>query len=256
MIETAVKERPILFSGSMVRVILEGRKTVTRRVMKQQPVLHKLIPKSDTGWQSEAWGYRLKNGTYQDVECDGLGRVLAECPYGAVGDRLWVRETWRPRSWGEDFDWMFVEYKAGGSPQQIDPFDTWGEFRAECFWEQISNEALKNGATQNGEMLNNVVLGWKPSIHMPRKASRINLEITGVRVERLQDITEEQAIAEGIEPHASVPDAWKCYGHDDDWVSPTPVDSFKSLWQSINSDRPGRNWDSNPWVWAVEFKKI
>ena len=146
------KERPIIFSGPMIRAILEGRKTQTRRIVKPN-CLSKLSP------------------------------------YGRTGDRLWVRETWGHNPEGPGY-----VYRSDGD------FDM--KFHGDR---------------------------WRPSIHMPRWASRITLEVTGVRVERLQDINEEDALAEGVE-HA-----------------------FRSLWESING--PG-SWDANPWVWVVEFRRV
>jgi hypothetical protein len=174
-----MKEQPILFKAETVRAILEGRKTQTRRIIKSQSTTSEIYQRPD-----ELWIYTI-NGV-------GVGLPF-KCPYGQIGDRLWVRETWAPSYHGED-----CIYRA-------DPDDEIFKFTGK----------------------------WKPSIFMPRWASRINLEITNVRAERLQDITEEAAQAEGCESR----------------------DSFKSIWDSINGGR-SFGWDSNPWVWVIEFKKI
>jgi hypothetical protein len=182
------KERPILFSGPMVRAILAGRKTQTRRIVKNQE-----------------W-YNLK-GDYGD-RLRGVDR----CPYGHPGERLWVRETW---------------FCATGEPGP-----------ALCHYQADGDRPEFKGL-------------WKPSIHMFRWASRITLEITGVRVERLQDISEADAIAEGIAKHS---DQWIDYPAGKSaagWSDPRK--SFTSLWQSING---GDSWNANPWVWVVEFRKL
>lgn len=186
-----MKERPILFSGSMVRAILDGRKTQTRRVV------------------TNARPYTATDNGIDILWATGSLR----CPYGQPGDRLWVRETWclRPEGYG---------YRADNNPD---------------------NNPLK----------------WGPSIHMPRWASRITLEVTGVRVERVQDISEEDARAEGIRAtrlsHGSV------VYHTDSYPTPNIYGSaqerFVNLWHSINTPR-GYPWESNPWVWVVAFKVL
>lgn len=197
-----MKERPILFSGPMVRAILNGTKTQTRRVAK--------LP-----------GDMTKEPGVSGILCDGVLRIYdAEdmgptvhipCPYGKSGDRLWVRETAIPTAHG-------VIYRADI---------------------EDSVEAAGIGAMYGG---------WKPSIHMPRVSSRITLEINQVRVERLQDITEEDAKAEGVECER---DGWKSY------IGGSHVayafTSFGSLWESINGPE---SWDANPWVWVIEFKRV
>ena len=191
-------ERPILFSGPMVRAILEGRKTQTRRVVKPQPELQL---KSARWMRCADEQHALF--TQHDGELCGQMASTRKCPYGKPGDRLWVRETWAHRRW------MLGD--ASPSPTTV--------YRAD-------GEDLK-GCDR-----------WRPSIHMPRWASRITLEVVGVRVERLQDISEEDAKAEGIE-----------------WVigyrSRIPL--FSALWERING--PG-SWDANPWVWVVEFRRV
>jgi len=205
-----VTERPILFSAPMVRAILAGQKTQTRRVVKPQPELAQLLTHS--GWS--AW-------------FDGHGRPLRN-PYGQPGDRLWVREAWA-QNWNQlsdtRMDRSYV-YRADGE-----------------------GRAQDNGTD----------LPWRPSIHMPRAASRLSLEITGVRVERLQAISEVDARAEGVEridiefgmrlrtPH------WRAYGNEDTQYCISPEASFQALWRSINGTE---SWDANPFVWAVEFKRL
>lgn len=175
-----MKERPILFSAPMVRALLDGRKTQTRRVVKPQP----------TATREEAIRTYGKGGTFI-LEAGFFG---VRCPYGQLGDRLWVRETWGA---------------CAGSPV----------YRAD------DNATCPDGGR------------WKPSIHMPRWASRITLEVTGVRVERLQDISEEDAIAEGVPEQRGDPWAFQC------------------LWDSINGARERCSWAANPWVWAITFSR-
>lgn len=211
-------ERPILFSGAMVRALLAGTKTQTRRVVKAQPEAeHDGEPYWFVGGY-RAWTYRSTS----DVLRKGGNALL--CPYGATGGRLWVRETFCD-------DWMTTDgiyYRADGG---------------------LPGDMVDAGCT------------WRPSIHMPRAASRITLEVTGVRVERLQDISEADAIAEGIEGF-ELPECggrfWLDYRLTDAEAgcSPalkSPVDSYRWLWESING--PG-SWDANPFVWVVEFRKL
>jgi len=213
-----MSERPILFSSPMVRAILDGRKTQTRRIVKPQPML------SDTlVYYNELLGeWRWIN---ERIDEGGALR----CPYGGVGDVLWVREAFHT---SPHFGCLYrADYDDG---------------------------ALLPKVAAHG--------GWKPSIYMPRSLSCIDLEITGIRVERLQGISREDAIAEGIEPthiDSLGRQQWRVYPHQDGTPGeevaayvgrPTtsrPIDSYKSLWLSING--PG-SWDANPWVWVIEFK--
>ncbi|HFQ7428304.1 TPA: hypothetical protein ACHSVW_005957 [Pseudomonas aeruginosa] len=201
-----MKERPILFSGPMVRAILEGRKTVTRRVMKPQPdFLGSMVD---------------PNTPFKTLDAGLHARIT--CPYGKPGDRLWVRE-----SFAECYDYCDHPEMPGAPTEH---FHLGWHYRAD--------------GEPKREELDGFLSHWKPSIHMPRWASRILLEITAVRVERLQDITEDQAIAEGIDTHPM-----GFYGNG----CITAGGAFLELWESINGD--GR-WAANPWVWVVEFKRV
>lgn len=187
-----MKERPILFSGPMVRAILEGKKTQTRRVLK--------LPR---------WAHPEDTGDDLPEVCHIKSGCLVEipCPYGLPGDRLWVRETWQETA--GDGDVAHVQYRA-----------------------------------TEKSALSYLAAGWRPSIFMPRAFSRIDLEITAVRVERVQEITGNDVIAEGIEfPNGTNPQtAWR-----DRW------EPFRCVWDQINAKR-GYPWSSNPWVWVVEFR--
>lgn len=203
-----VLARPILFSGPMIRAILENRKSQTRRVLKPQPpndVRRALNHPDDLPFVAF-----LRNG-------EDFWRI--KCPYGRPGDRLWVRETW-----------CKVDNREFGG-------DIWIDYRATP-WESAEHPAGWNNAPDDSEALK-----WRPSIHMPRWASRITLEVTDVRVEKLQDISEEDAQAEGVTP---TPDDIPFYG--------PHKDAFCVLWDSINASR-GYSWQSNPWVWSVSFTR-
>lgn len=218
-----MKELPILFSAPMVRAILSGQKTQTRRLVKPQPTEFGLKWVTDCEGDFATW---QDSGLLIDEYSDDGGPCQRACPYGKPGDRLWVRETWAKN-----------EGSAGG-----------------CCYRADHGGACAYEAHDLGKgLVTHKVSKWKPSIHMPRWASRITLEITGVRVERLQDISEADAIAEG------------CFKNHNGyyWGGPhpeygtkqmaTPVSAFRDLWESINSTG---SWESNPWVWAVEFKRI
>lgn len=197
-----MKEYPVIFNSEMVRAILDGRKTQTRRVIKlshERGMVNPVI--------------RGRNGEISSISCR-LAPTL--CPFGQVGDRLWVRETWTHES--------------------IDAEDG-------CY-------APDYRATANGQP---VAGKWIPSIHMPRWASRITLEITAVRVERLNDISEEDAKAEGVKPAGDMlPD------YPDTFLTPkgdfaTASVAFKRLWESIYGEE---SWSANPWVWVIEFHRV
>lgn len=232
-------ERPILFSGPMVRAILDGRKTVTRRIMKPQPT-----GTAGKSWPDEdrwAWPSNLARTMVDINEARGL------CPFGSSGDRLWVRETWMPRAAP-----CGVESFSNGVIYAATP-NAGGGYAVharESHADQIARLS-KPGFT------------WRPSIHMPRWASRLTLEVVGVRVERLQEITEEDAIAEGAQRFDNLPSTHP-YGQDARWSmeAPTATDqclgsarmAFANLWDKLNSSRAP--WASNPWVWRVEFRRV
>lgn len=213
-----MKERPILFSGPMVRAILEGRKTQTRRVVKPQPQMLEL---SGRLWWETPKGRMVHSASREWHEY----LHDQDKPY-APGDRLWVRETWHPAArLGAEY---LIEYKADESERTVD-----AGFEGPT---PTIDAAISRNA-------------WRPSIHMPRWASRLTLEVTGVRVERLQDITPDDARAEG-HPHTPGTERYPQDVHDEaarDW--------FMDLWDDINAKR-GHTWVSNPWVWVVEFNRL
>ncbi|OIR11009.1 hypothetical protein GALL_71800 [mine drainage metagenome] len=189
----SIKERPILFNAQMVRAILDGRKTQTRRIVTNQPCDVKRV-------------FMRNRMAYVENE-HGVEVHLEACKFGQPGERLWVRETWRKLN-------EKLLYRADYS----------------------ATHAANNGGVK-----------WKPSIHMPRLASRILLEITGVRVERLQDIREEDAKAEGVATQDYPTKTYK------NWADGMHRLLYKELWARING--PG-SWDANPWVWVIEFKVV
>jgi len=220
-----MRDRPIILNGDMVRAILDGRKMQTRRAIKPQPEL----------------GRPWKNWT---VDPEGIDLPIAQCPYGIRGDRLWVRETWRIGAWSVDIEnCMCIDFRADG---HCDP--VWREVNDdemfERLWTQSSDDAMKSGLEgehfhwEKGE----APTRWRPSIFMPRWASRILLEITNVRIERVQDITESDAVAEGLNS-----------GKDGEFHHTT--DAFEVLWNSINK-KCGLGWDVDPFVWVIDFEVI
>jgi hypothetical protein len=213
-----MKERPILFNGDMVRAILEGRKTQTRRIVKLP------IKCPDTG--CELAGCELAGSPFDVTD--------RTCPYGHPGDRLWVRETWMPDPSCDDDAWddeglSYYEWSGCGSSISGIP-------KALCKVENVIHKASWDGQE---------MVGWKPSIHMPRWASRITLEIVSVRVERLNEISEQDAADEGF-------DYLRGDGKSD-ISGDVQRRWFRCLWESINGNG---SWQQNPWVWVVEFKRV
>jgi hypothetical protein len=259
-----MKERPILFSAPMVRAILEGRKTQVRRVVKPQPTLQ--YPR-----RLERAGEGLVGFAWLDIPADrrDLAGALMErrhCPYGQPGDRLWVRETWNLA----DKDRELIDGESVG-PEA--PYKGCQGDR-KITWVAVYKADFPN--TRHPDLSEP---RWRPSIHMPRWASRITLEVTGVRVERVQAISEEDAKAEGIhvaqraaEPghnsmrqlcnncgkfrYLHIGTANACPGGEGTCYSNhTYKAGFIWLWEQLNSNR-GFGWAVNPWVWVVEFKRI
>lgn len=227
------KEKPILFSAPMVQAILAGRKTQTRRVIKY-------VPKD---WKFHGFNVHGQAIFYPEDEkdLDQLDELDAifPCPYGDVGDGLWVRETFCDTS------------KIGARRMGINYTPREIEYRADMGIERFP---LSGNYTPRDNDFK-----WTPSIHMPRIASRIDLKITGRRVERLQDISEADAIAEGIDA-ANIPEGGVAYRNylardqdDRPWIDEDPIGSFFSLWRKINGDQSMRE---NPFVWVMEFERV
>lgn len=266
-----MKERGMIFNAEMVRAILDGQKTQTRRIMKVQPsedftpMNMALEPDYKARWYIP--GIVDKDGYLQPASKEVFG-VSNEnegysCPFGSVGDRIWVRETWgvvsheldedgRIQPWKPDRPATAIHempfgngYYSGHAIYAADGDFTWGD-----------DDGYEDGRSC-----------WKPSIHMPRAASRILLEITDVRVERLNAISEEDAQSEGV--HTEVWDQTVVamnYAARDEffqfWSEDMPHyvemnqlyrSSFRSLWEYIYG---AENWLANPWVWVIEFKRV
>ena len=236
MTATAAKERPILFSAPMVRAILDGRKTQTRRA----------LPMNGTGVDNPA--LRIHEGVVQQfvsaktataiygkphdggwITCvagagkRGAGNPL-RCPYGEPGDRLWVREAFSRPVFGDCTDQSF--------PLASMPVAYRADVGVEVF-------AVGRNWTMRDHWCK-----WHPSIHMPRELSRITLEITDVRVQRLMQIDDKDALAEGVASDRQ---------RDSTWYGGKGVVMFRSLWESINGLG---SWDATPWVWAITFKRL
>lgn len=214
-----MKERPIIFSAPMVRAILEGRKTQTRRAVKPPYKKHPLVnlreAENDERYSGrhddpDSWGYQFLD--------DGAPAILSMwpefCPCGKPGDQLWVRESWaKVYAQRTPTDRSSILYRADDDGVKINP------------------------GSMDGR--------WKSSIHMPRWASRITLEVTNVRVERLQAISEADAIAEGAAgSHGSIPG----YAY-----AATPFEHYRHIWESING---AGSWEANPWVWVIAFRML
>jgi len=223
---TAIKERPILFSAPMVRAILEGRKTVTRREVKKQAALDCLAAGFEPAFLALPGNADL-------------------CPYGQPGERLWVRETWGVISHDFDEHGNMVDWKPDRPATPIREMRFGQGYYSGHVIYRADGEATWAGDDDGG---GDDRSAWKPSIHMPRIASRILLEITEVRVERLQDISRSDIRAEGLECPAEL-------ASDD--VSPNYREwypaAWRELWESINGVGA---WDANPLVWVVEFKRV
>jgi hypothetical protein len=222
----------------MVRAILEGRKTQTRRLMKLPSNIDEPILQSfHKGFYGANYGGKPFGVKHGFVPLNKMGGIATKpfhdhfiiCPYGKPGDRLWVRETF--------YSWRCKTYSSAGSTEGPD-------------------QAVY--AADGGHVLNGAK--WRPSIHMPRWASRIMLELTEVRVQRLQEISEADARAEGVErlsDAAACLTPWKNYrlkpGAPFAMNHSIAAASFMSLWDSINGDQSS---NANPWVWAITFKRI
>ena len=235
----------------MVRAILDGRKTQTRRVVKPQPEHAQLYQwKGRTLYDGEARRWCWKNHVTLDSWAEPTKALSHLCPYGLPGDRLWVRETWANHADEPCEEGSKIFYLADGDDRRGNPH----------------------------------INRWRPSIHMPHWASRITLEITGVRVERLNEISEMDAIAEGIgrqagdgtgpgpgykwngigyhgagftehgEPTFHVPDDMGLCKCNVGWKTPAQC-AFRELWNCIHGPDAWW-WSSNPWVWVIEFRRI
>ncbi|MEM7730816.1 MAG: hypothetical protein AAF311_16405 [Pseudomonadota bacterium] len=221
-------DRPTLFSGSMVRAILAGTKTQTRRVLTDVPAVERPGDYLDSycGGERTAENPRGMTHTWNRWTADHRCGPSFKVSY-VPGDRLWVREAWAPNE------------APGRDAETI--------YRADIH-DQVAGYSSSDGIS---------VSRWRPSIHMPRSRSRITLRVTDVRVERLQGISNEDAIAEGVEPLGEFPAGTMRYRDYSGTLSGTgnARRSFSTLWDSINGKKPGRTWADNPWVAAISFER-
>lgn len=237
-----MKERPILFQGAMVRALLAGTKTQTRRLLKPQPelaiigdraadALRKLqdagiAPKGEQPrWRWDGCFYPRWPNSLHDLS-----------PYGVPGDRLWVRETFKIRDYSCD-----EEPQEDGHECRDHCKQTYVYYRATP---RVGYRPKPDGARityldESTLLTEWYERDWRPSIYLPRWASRITLEVTEVRVQRLQEISEEDARAEGVD--------WSMHGR-------SGRDNFRDLWDAINGKRAP--WSSNPWLWVISFKRL
>lgn len=232
-----MKQRPMLFTGPMVRATLDGRKGQTRRIMNPQPEgeprpleqwshgIARACGKSPTDDEIKQHVEKLRGRVFPFTTGYSDGLVSYPCPYGRPGDQLWIRETWGAHFMYDDVKPSEIYHEDGDS--------LW--CRATSDDKPISGRCV---GSQRGK--------WRPSIFMPRWASRILLEITDIRVERLQAISQDDCRAEGCPGgHDSIPD----YGY-----SATPREHFEWIWESINGK--GSFYAANPFVWVIEFKRV
>ncbi|QKJ16641.1 hypothetical protein [Yersinia kristensenii] len=227
-----MNEKPILFNAEMVNAILSGRKTQTRRIISEK-TLH-------------LFDVAASSGECHPIElCDQRSQsyYLEFCPLGKTGDQLWVRETfallgnedgvcvdWQDNMVKDDEQAAARIYKASCEQKHGD----YGLYSIpdSAYWKPETSNMKYEGS-------------WRPSIHMPRWASRINLLITGVRVERLNDISDLDCCDEGYNGPAVTAD--------NQWPS---ITWYERLWDSIYGQKEGENWQANPWVWVIEFERM
>lgn len=252
-------ERPILFSGAMVRAILAGTKTQTRRVVTPTP---RLMPE----WSSPGSdGWIFFEGSSKEIliaedyirRCHG--EWAARCPYGKPGDTLWVRETWYcDHCFAGDYETTWRKGVRANLDKLIDREACEREWRGDDFGMMYYRADVPSGRFGDAGYWAEPGSKWRPSIHMPRWASRLTLRVTDVRVKRVQDINEADARAEGVrarDAHIVVQSCGDGGCRIDDSLSNTARGAFAALWDSINAKR-GFGWDSNPWVWVVSFERL
>ncbi len=240
-----MKEHPILFNGDMVRAILEGRKTQTRRPIVPQPT------QIDGDWYLKLNRKVIGMPNQRAIIPEALS-ILDACPFSQPGDRLWVRETFATSIYWDDKPLNLAETPGNGYGWPV--------------WYRDGSINLRGAKALDGGPGFTTKGKWRPSIHMPSWASRITLEVTGVRVERVQDISEQDAKAEGMERlvygvdhdaetgYKPVPYVRSIDDEGDERLASCKND-FHFTWDGIYSKR-GLGWDANPWVWVVDFRIV
>lgn len=215
-----MKERPILFSDQRVRALLSGQQSQTRRIMKSQL----FGPGQDN--HEGCYGIDVLNNHLQGSRVMEMENISYHCPYGQPGDRLWVRETWRgPVIEPEEM----ADYQR--SPAQ---------FKTPRYCQYHADISQPSNAEQ---------FGWQAGIHMPRWASRIDLEVTGIRVEKIQDISDDDVIAEGVQTDSHFLNNFFT-------MHSEPVSSKDAYRKQWALQYGGTSWEVNPWVWVIEFKRV
>ncbi|HAU2966545.1 TPA: hypothetical protein JC740_000604 [Salmonella enterica subsp. diarizonae] len=222
-----MKERGMIFNGEMVQAILEGRKAQTRRPFnwRRQPAME--MAERDDG---SLWPWA--------EDCERGGDIWFACPFGEVGDRVWVRETWQAiHDDVDEFGHVEERTYAPSIPKEKDRY--WHTVYAEHFGDESREDRG---------------FPWRPAIHMPRWASRITLEITDVRVERLHSISERDALREGLfqlpaSGRYCLQPGMQYFG----MASHSAKEVYSWLWASVYGEE---SWAANPWVWVIEFKRI
>lgn len=238
-----MKERPILFSAPMVKALLAGTKTQTRRIVGLDTLKRSDTPGYDWTWRGQApirsiaQQRRHPGGCWQDVPD---GALLRLCPYGAPGNQLWVRETWCQASW----DAVGEQDPEGDDGRPRGPLNEARDLRPFAYYRATDVDIVDANDEDKSP--------WKSPIFMPRWASRITLAITEVRVQRLHDITEEDARAEGVERDTAPCDHTRLSCEEIGCLGPTHKATFCQLWCDING---ADSWAANPWVWALTFKR-
>lgn len=221
-----MKEKPILFNAEMIMALLDNRKSQTRRVIKRLAGFGEITEFGASDTHGYDWTFRDKHGRWHDISHQ---RLIEGCPYGKPGDELWVKETFA-------YNWLWFQ-------EQEIPIDS---HEPELFY-RATDMYFEETRKKRG-------IKWRSPWFMPRWASRIQLEITDVRVQRVQEISNEDAQCEGC--FGDVDPYWRpTYGDPDSGGYPSFKNSFEFLWDSINSKR-GYGWDKNQWVWVVGFEVL
>ena len=251
-----VKEKGILFTSWSIPKIQDRTKTQTRRCQGLEE-----INKNPDKW--ELLGEGINKGYWRFEHKDRLDYRLVKCPYGEVGSTLYIKETWRIIGWWEGEPY-YLEYRDSKKMEEPGDSSNYDEDKYSDYARQCDDDCIEAGikAREDGCFEFNegqvIPTRWRSSLFMPRFASRINLEITEIRAEKLQNISEEDAIAEGIQLFkVGLP---PCISdiYATDWPNPilgdTARSAFRNLWISINGKK--HPWDNNDWCWSISFRRI
>ncbi|WP_333896673.1 hypothetical protein [Mixta calida] len=220
-----MKERPILFSEQRVRALLAGQQTQTRRIMKSQP----FGPGQDN--HEGCYVVDVTSNYLHGKKMMSMANLSYQCPYGQPGDRLWVRETWRgpivPTAELEAYERAPANFRQA----------KYCQYRADS--RELGQQHDEESET----------FGWQTGIHMPRWASRIDLLITGVRAERIQEISDDDVMAEGVQTDSHFLNHFFTMNHE----LIAPKEAYRKAWEKQYG---GTSWEVNPWVWVIEFRRV